>query len=217
MNFERARSNMIEQQIRTWEVLDYRVLDLLAKIHREDFVPPAYRRLALADIRIPLAHGQVTMTPKMEARVLQSLALKSSDKVLEIGTGCAYMTALLTCMAQTVTSVDIFPEFTREAEEKLSRAEITNVTLENGDAVHGWNREKSYNVIVVTGSLPELSDTFLEQLDYAGRLFVIVGQSPVMSAQLITRTSASGWTYESLFETDFPALIGAETGPRFSL
>ena len=208
---------MIEQQIRTWEVLDYRVLDLLEKLHREDFVPPVYRKLALADIRIPLAKDQVTMTPKMEARIVQSLDIQPTDTILEIGTGCGYLTALLASLAQTVTSVDIYPEFTQDAGEKLSRTGITNVVLESGNALHGWDLNNKYNAIVVTGSLPELYDQFPEQLEIDGRLFVIVGQSPVMSAQLVKRTVAAGWTCETLFETDFPALIGAETSHRFSL
>lgn len=217
MNFETARINMIEQQIRPWEVLDQTVLDHIAEIHREDFVPARLQQLALADVSLPLAHGQVTMTPKVEARVLQSLALKKTDKVLEIGTGCGYLTALLGKSAASVISVDIFPDFTREAMDKLARYHINNVTLESGDAIKGWDSHAPYDAIVVTGSVPSLPPCFQEQLAINGRLFVIVGQSPVMEAMLITRSGQQDWTSEVLFETDLPPLIGAANNNEFTL
>ena len=217
MNFEQARLNMIEQQIRTWEVLDQNVLDLIGKIHREDFMPEDYRLLALADVQIPLMHGQVTMTPKVEARLIQSLDIKDTDKILEIGTGCAYLTALLASSGKHVTSVDIFPEFTREAGYKLIRHNINNVTLETGDAIKGWDKHAPYDVIVVTGSVPELEPVFQEQLNITGRLFVITGKSPVMEAWLITRIGQQEWARESIFETDIPPLIGVPDTGTFSL
>jgi Protein-L-isoaspartate carboxylmethyltransferase len=215
MNFEQARLNMIEQQIRTWDVLDPNVLDLLARFHREDFVPQEYRMLALADVQLPLPHGQVTMTPKVEARLLQALNIQSADRVLEIGTGSAYLTVLLAASARHVTSVDIFPEFAQQAAGKLSLCHVTNVTLETGDAIRGWSKDSPYDVIVVTGSVPVLEPCFQEQLCESGRLIVITGASPVMEALLITRIGNQEWARESLFETDLPALIGAPQAEKF--
>ena len=215
MNFEQARLNMIEQQIRTWDVLDQKVLDLIARIHREDFIPEKYRPLALADTQLPLAHGQCTMTPKMEARMLQALDIKKNDKVLEIGTGCAYLSALLAASAGHVTSIDIYPEFTAQAAEKLARYHVHNVTLGTGDAVRGWNKNSPWDAIVVTGSVPVLEPCFQEQLSDGGRLFVVVGMSPVMEAMLITRIGKHEWSREVLFETDLPALIGAPEPVKF--
>jgi len=215
LNFEQARLNMIEQQIRTWDVLDQKVLDLIARIHREDFIPEEYRQLALADVQLPLPHGQCTMTPKMEARLLQALDIRKDDKVLEIGTGCAYLTALLAASAGHVTSVDIYPEFSQLARTKLARYHLHNVNLEIGDAAHGWSKNSPYNVIVITGSVPMLEPCFQEQLSNGGRLFVIVGTSPVMEAMLITRIGEREWSREALFETDLPALIGASEPVTF--
>ena len=209
MNFDLARSNMIEQQIRPWDVPDQSVLELISELHREDFVPDEYRRLALSDTRIPLAHGQVTMTPKVEARLLQALEIKPEDKILEIGTGCAYLTALLAKSGHHVLSIDIHPEFTVQAESKLQQHDIHNVTLESGDAVHGWQQASPYDVIVFTGSVPFLEESIQQQLQPGGRMFVITGQSPVMEARLIRRISENDWQNEVLFETDLPALEGA--------
>lgn len=217
MNFEQARINMIEQQIRPWEVLDQTVLNHIAEIHREDFVPAHLQQLALADVSLPLAHGQVTMTPKVEGRVLQSLAIQKTDKVLEIGTGCGYLTALLGKSAAAVISVDIFPDFTSEARDKLAEYHINNVILETGDAINGWAKHAPYDVIVVTGSVPVLTPCFQEQLAINGRLFIIVGRSPVMEAMLVTRTGPQDWSSEALFETDLPPLIGSENNTEFTL
>ena len=209
MNFELARSNMIEQQIKPWDVPNQSVLDLISEIHREDFVPDEYRRLAFADTRIPLAHGQVTMTPKVEARLLQALEIKPEDEILEVGTGCAYLTALLAKSGHHVLSIDIHPEFTEQARSKLQQHDINNVTLESGDAVHGWQQSSPYDVIVFTGSVPFLEDCIQQQLKIGGRLFVITGQSPVMQARLITRIAENDWHDKVLFETDLPELEGA--------
>jgi len=217
MNFEQARFNMIEQQIRTWEVLDQDVLDLLMDIRREDFIPEEYKQLALADTQIPLTHGQVTMTPKVEARILQSIDIQAKDKVLEIGTGCAYLTALMAKMADEVISVDIYPVFTEQAAKKLKQYNIENVKLENGDAIAGWESSNPYDVIVVTGSVPLLEAHYQKQLASKGRLFIIVGESPVMEAILITRAGENEWAKESLFETDLPPLIGATAKKHFKI
>ena len=215
MDFEQARFNMIEQQIRTWEVLDQKVLDLIEELHREDFIPEAYKQLALADINIPLAHGEVTMTPKLEARVLQALAVNPGDEILEIGTGCSYFTALLAKAGGTVHSVDIYPEFTERARALLAGHGLDNVQLYTGDALYGWPAGAPYDVIAVTGSVPSLLIEYQQQLNPGGRLFVIVGESPIMDAVLITRTGRDEWSRESLFETDLPPLVGAAKKTHF--
>lgn len=215
MDFEQARYNMIEQQIRPWEVLDQRTLDLFEAIHREDFMPPSYRQLALADINIPLPHDQVTMTPKVEARLLQALALRKQDRVLEVGTGCAFVTALLGCAGGHVDSVDIFPEYTRSAQGKMHRHGLENVALYTTDAARGWGDPQTYDAIAVTGSVPILTGDFQRQLRIGGRLFIIVGRFPVMEANLIIRVGEEEWRQESLFETEIPPLVNAPTSSRF--
>ena len=209
MNFEQARSNMIEQQIRPWDVPNQAVLDLISEIHRENFMPDEYKRLALADIRIPLSHGQVTMTPKVEARLVQALEIKPEDDILEIGTGCAYLTALLAKSGHHVLSIDIYPEFTEQAKLKLQQHNIHNVTLESGDAIHGWQQSSPFDVIVLTGSVPFLEECIQQQLKVGGRLFAVTGQPPAMEAKLIKRISENDWHDEVLFETDLPQLVGA--------
>ncbi|OQW91008.1 MAG: protein-L-isoaspartate O-methyltransferase [Thiotrichaceae bacterium IS1] len=215
LNFEQARFNMIEQQIRPWEVLDQRILDLLLQVPREEFVPTTYRNLAFADISVPLAHDQVMMAPKVEGRLLQSLMLTLTDRILEIGTGSAFMTALLAKSAQQVDSVDIFPDFVQEAAVKLKAIDVTNVTLAVGDAANGWQLDTRYDVVILTGSVPVLKSHFQEQLNLGGRLFAIVGEDPAMQAQLITRISEQEWYVEVLFETSVPPLIGAPQPERF--
>jgi protein-L-isoaspartate(D-aspartate) O-methyltransferase len=217
MNLDQARFNMIEQQIRPWEVLDQRVLELLSTVPREDFVPEVYRNLAFADINIPLGEGQVMMSPKVEARILQALNLQDDETVLEVGTGSGYVTALLANLAKQVISVDINPDTTRRAGEKLTAHGISNVTLETGDAARGWDAHAPYEVILITGSLPVLPDSFKQALSIGGRLLAIVGDSPVMGVQLITRVGDDEWAQETLFETDLPALINAPQPERFSL
>ena len=215
MNFEQARENMIKQQIRPWEVNYQKTLDLLSEIHREDFIPDPYRHLALADINIPLLHNQVTMTPKIEARLLQHLALQPHEKILEIGTGCGYLTALLANSGKIVHSVDIYPEFKEYAIPIFKQYGLQNIHLYVGDAVRGWPQEAPYDAIVITGSVPLLERHFQEQLQTGGRMFVIVGQSPAMEARLITRTGTDTWTVTSLFETDLPPLVGAPQPESF--
>jgi protein-L-isoaspartate(D-aspartate) O-methyltransferase len=217
MDFEKARQNMLQQQIRTWDVLNPAVLDLLASVHREDFVPPAYRRLALADINIPIGHGEITMTPGVEARLLQSLMLKPTDRVLEIGTGCGYLTTLLARSAHEIVSVDIHPDFIERAGAILGRHGVDNVELRGGDGSNGWPDSAPYDAIAVTGSVPLLTSGFQLQLTIGGRLFIIVGEPPVMEALLITRVGEREWSSESLFETDIPPLIGAPKSEKFTL
>lgn len=215
MELKTARFNMIEQQIRPWDVLDQGVLDLIAELPREDFVPEAYRTLAYADTAIPLGHGQVMMHPKIEARLLQALDLDATDTVLEVGTGSGYLTALLAHATHHVCSVDVFPQFKAQAAEKLAVHGIDNVTLEVGDAARGWPRHGLYDVIAVTGSLPELPASFLQSLNRGGRLFAVVGTAPIMEAVLIRRVGDSEWSRESLFETELPPLLNAPVSARF--
>lgn len=214
MNFERARATMIEQQIRTWDVLDDRVLQVIASVPREDFMPAAYRNLAFVDMNVPLGHGQVMMPPKLEARLLQELALAPTDTVLEVGTGSGYMTALLATMAKHVYSVDIVPEFKNQAALKLAARGISNVTLEVGDAARGWDRHAPYDAILISGSLPLLPD-FRDSLRVGGRLVAIIGRAPAMEVRRIVRLDANSFDQRALFETDVPPLINAQEPPRF--
>jgi protein-L-isoaspartate(D-aspartate) O-methyltransferase len=216
MNLEQARFNMIEQQIRPWEVLDPVVLDLLGRVPREDFVPSQYAGLAFADLEIPIGHGQSMLSPKLEARILQSLELRKTDSVLEIGTGSGYMTALLARLAKHVTSVDIDADFTAAALHKLQQHGIFNVTLESGNAACGWSADTAYDVIVLTGSVPVLPDALQRSLSIGGRLFAVVGEAPVMSAMLIRRISEDTWRADKLFETCIPTLQNAPQPERFT-
>ncbi len=214
---EQARFNMIEQQIRPADVLDQRVLDVLSKVPREDFVPEAYRNLAFADINIPLEHQQIMLTPIGEAKLLQALNIKSTDKVLEVGTGTGYLTALLASLANHVESVEYFSELSAQAAKNLTNHKIENVTLEVGDAASGWHKNAPYDVIAVTGSLPVLPDSFKQALAVGGRLYVIVGDLPVMESVLVTRISDIEWSQECLMETQVPVLLNAIQPQRFVL
>lgn len=216
MNIEQARFNMIEQQIRPWEVLDPQVLDLLFVVKREDFVPAAYRNLAFADMEIPLGNGQVMLAPRVEAKLLQELSIKKTDKVLEIGTGSGYMAALLAARAEHVVTVESRPELADFARQNLERAGITNVTVEVANGAAGWSARGPYDAIVVSGSLPVLPDALLKQLRVGGRLAVIVGEAPVMEAQLITCTADGIYNTINLFETVIPALDNTAAKDAFA-
>jgi protein-L-isoaspartate(D-aspartate) O-methyltransferase len=215
MNIEQARFNMVEQQIRTWEVLDQTVLDLLYVVRREAFVPDAYRTLAFSDLEIPIGSGQQMMQPKVEARILQEVAPKSTDRVLEVGTGSGYMAALLAHRARHVNSVEIVPELKRLGEANLRRAGVANVTVEGGDAARGWAKQAPYDVIVLTGSTPELPDAFLDQLAPGGRLFAVVGEAPVMEARLVTCVGPGSFNTVDLFETILAPLANALERDKF--
>jgi protein-L-isoaspartate(D-aspartate) O-methyltransferase len=215
MNLEQARYNMIEQQIRPWDVLDDQVLGVLSATPREDFVPEQYRDLAFSDLCIPLANAQCMMPPKLEGKLLQSLLIRPGDRILEIGTGSGYLTACLARLGEHVHSVDLFEEFTKAARDRLAAHSIRNVTLETGDAAAGWNTPDRYDVIALTGSLPVLHRRFHELLNPGGRLFVIVGTPPIMQALLITRAGDQEWNQESLFETSIPALLHAPQPEHF--
>jgi protein-L-isoaspartate(D-aspartate) O-methyltransferase len=215
MNIEQARFNMVEQQIRPWEVLDQTVLDLLYVVRREEFVPAAYRTLAFSDLEIPIGHGQTMMQPKVEARILQEVAPKSIDKVLEVGTGSGYMAALLAHRARHVYSVEIVPALKSLGEANLRRAGVANVTVETGDAARGWQRQAPYDVIVLTGSTPELPEAFLAQLAPGGRLFAVVGEAPVMEARLVTCVAPGSFNSVDLFETVLAPLANALERDKF--
>lgn len=217
MDFEQARFNMVEQQIRTWEVLNQRVLDLLTQTPRENFVPEAYRKLAFADTQIPLDDGQVMMPPREEARALQMVALEGHEHVLEIGTGSGYLTALLSAAARKVTSLEISETLHAQATERLKAADIRNVDLVRADGIQGWAKEAPYDAIVVTGSVPTLDKHFQRQLKPGGRLFVVVGEAPAMEALLITRVGADDWARESHYECVLPPLVGALESDSFEL
>lgn len=214
-NFEQARYNMIEQQIRPWDVLDQRALDILAHTPRENFVPERYRNLAFSDVAIPLGHGQSMLRPNVEGRILQALALQPSDKVLEVGTGSAYLTACLAQLAASVVSVDIIPEFVESAAAKLKAQAIRNVMLQVGDASCGWGTVR-YSAIAVTGSVAQLDHKWRESLSLGGRLFIVVGTPPVMEALLITRLGEQEWVTTSLFDTELTALRGADLAKTFA-
>jgi len=214
MDFEKARFNMVEQQVRTWAVLDQSVLDLLFAVHREDFVPPAYRALAFADLEIPLGDGERMWTPKMEARVLQELDIKAGESVLEIGTGSGYLTALLARRAREVLSVEINPRFQAEARAHLNAASVHNVRLERGDGARGWGTD-AYDAIVLTGSTPILPAAWMKQLKPGGRLFAVVGDPPVMTARLARWTGPDAIMHEDLFETVLTPLKNVPQPARF--
>ena len=215
MDLEQARFNMIEQQIRPWDVLDETVLSLLKRLKREDFVPAIYRNMAFMDIEIPLGHGESMLSPKVEARLLQELKLKPSDKVLEIGTGSGYMTALLASLAKQVYSVDIVPAFVAAAELKLTAHGLSNVTLETGDAAGGWAKHAPYDVILLTGSEPILAQELIAQLNPGGRLIAFVGEAPAMAARRIKVIEPGVQTSQDLFETNVRALVNAPQAPQF--
>jgi protein-L-isoaspartate(D-aspartate) O-methyltransferase len=215
MNVEQARSNMVEQQIRTWDVLDQDVLDLLYAVPREEFVPPQHKALAFSDLQIPLGDNQRMWEPKLEARVLQELDVHKTDRVLEVGTGSGYLTALLAHRAAQVVSVEINPRLAEFGKRNLERHGADNVHLEVGDAARGWARNAPYQVIVLGGSTPLLPRAYLEQLDVGGRLFAVVGEPPVMSARLVTCTAPGAYNTVDLFETVLAPLINAERPPRF--
>jgi protein-L-isoaspartate(D-aspartate) O-methyltransferase len=186
-----ARFNMIEQQIRPWEVLDLKVLKLLATVHREDFVPLAHKAMAFADLEVPLPAGQYMLAPRVEARMLQDLAIQSRDKVLEVGAGSGFMAALLGYQAQRVITLEIVPELADMARTNLQKATIRNVDVRCADGANGLPAEAPFDVIVLSGSVAEIPRALLEQLQVGGRLGAIVGDEPVMRATVVTRTSAT--------------------------
>ncbi|MCX7514447.1 protein-L-isoaspartate O-methyltransferase family protein [Frateuria hangzhouensis] len=215
MNFEQARQNMVENQVRPWDVLDARVLDALAQVRREEFVPPQYRQLAFADACLPIGHGQVMMKPVIEGRVLQALDLKPTDRVLEIGTGSGFLAACMAQLCAHVTSIDLQADFTAAARARLDAAGVANVDLVTGDAINGWQPQESFEAIVVTGAVWQVPPRFLGWLKPGGRLLAIRGESPAQQAVLLTQAGAGGFREEYLFETDLPYMAHAEPPRRF--
>jgi protein-L-isoaspartate(D-aspartate) O-methyltransferase len=215
MNIEQARFNMIEQQIRPWNVLDQDVLDLLHVVKREQFVPPAYQNLAFADVEIPLPGGGAMLAPKFEARILQEVGVKKHETVLEIGTGSGYMAALLAHRAAKVTTVEINPETAELAKKNLANAGVHNVTVETGNGAEGWAKGAPYDVIVISGALEVLPEAILKQVKVGGRIAAIVGQAPVMEAVIITRTGENAYGTVKVFETNVRYLTGAPALSHF--
>jgi len=215
MNVELARFNMVEQQIRTWEVLDPDVLDLLFKVKREAFVPAEHRDIAFADLEIPLGHGESMLQPKVEARVLQELGLQPHENVYEVGTGSGYLTALLASRARHVTSVEVYTDLQERAAANLRSANIRNVTLLQGDGARAPLAESAFDVIVGGGSTPILPQAFLDRLAPGGRLFAVVGDAPVMKAVLVRQPVPGAFQHVELFETMLKPLVNAAQPPRF--
>ncbi len=209
MSLAQARYNMIEQQIRPWHVLEPTVLDLLDTTPRELFVSQENEALAYTDTNLPLGHDEEMMPPRMEARMVQVLDIQPTDNILEVGTGSGYVTALLAKSGQHVLSVDIVPEFTHVTADRLQKQAINNVTLETGDAATDWETNAPYDVIAITGSLPLYPHTYADRLKLGGRLFAIIGDAPVMTATIITRTGDNEWEREDLFETEMKPLRNA--------
>lgn len=209
MDYDKARFNMVEQQIRPWEVLDPTVLNLLMTIKREEFVPAPYRALAFADVEIPLSGKAVMLAPKVEAKLLQDVGLKKSDRVLEVGTGSGYMAALLGSLTQEVTTVEIDRALAEQARKNLEHAGLANVRVEQGDGMKGWPAKAPYDVIVVSGAVPAVPKALLDQLKPGGRLVAIVGEAPLMRAELHTRDEDGAFSAITLFETETGLLANA--------
>jgi len=210
-----AREQMVEQQVRAWDVLDERVLELLRKVPREHFVPPAQRAFAFADLEIPLSHGQHMLRPSVAGRLLQSLELTGRERVLEIGSGSGFITACLAEAAALVQSFEVIPELASLARENLASLGIRNADVTAADGLQLDGRTR-YGAIAVTASMPVYEKVFQAQLEIGGRLFVVVGEGPVMDARLVLRTSEDAWTTTSLFETVIDPLINAPRPPEFS-
>ncbi|KAF3997463.1 protein-L-isoaspartate O-methyltransferase family protein [Glaciimonas immobilis] len=219
MNIEQARFNMIEQQIRPWNVLELDVLNLLTVVRREEFVPAAYRSLAFSDTEIPLPGdgGESMLSPKVEARLLQEAAVKKHESVLEIGSGSGYMAALLAHKARHVVTVEIDAQLAAFAEKNLSAYGVRNVEVVEGNGAQGWleGKETTYDVIIISGSLATLPVTFLEQLNVGGRIVAIIGEAPVMTAQVITHVSGAAYDTRNLFETSARPLRGVAPRSHF--
>lgn len=214
MNTELARRQMIEQQVRAWEVLDPAVLAVLSEIPRERFVPRDFRALAFSDTRVPLGHGQYMMTPTVEGRVLQALELDGSEKILEIGTGSGFLTACLASLGAQVTSVEIFERLLKRARENLADAGIHNIDLHCLDATQALPTGQ-FDAVVLTGSTYRLDRRYVDALTTGGRLFVVIGDTPIMDARRVRRTGDGNWWSESLFETELAPLVNAGPPPAF--
>ena len=217
MNTELARRNMVGNQVRTWEVLNPRVLDALGAVRREDFVPARYRNLAFADLAVPLAHGESMLKPVVEGRLLQALQLEPTDRVIEIGTGSGFLTACIARLAASVVSIERHADLADAARRQLAIAQARNVRVETADALGDFSTAEQFDAVVAGGAVHALPDRFRAWVRPGGRLFAIVGDSPAMQAILYTRADAAHWRQESLFETDVAYLKNAEPPRRFAL
>ncbi len=215
-NFEQARINMVEQQIRPWQVFDNQVLDLFASMPREKFVPKAYQELAYADFKVPLSQNQFMMPPREEARMLQALRVQKSDLVLEIGTGSGFVTSLLASISHKVYSIEIIKEYIDLAKQHCEELGLSNIEFEEGDAANGWPHYGPYDVIVITAGFHQLPQAFKKSMTIGGRLFCIEGDIPAMQAKLITRLEESKWHEEVLFETQIELLINSKKADAFN-
>ena len=216
LNIEQARFNMVEQQVRPWDVLDARVLQALRSVRREVFVPQEFALQAFSDVMLPLRQGQHMMSPVVEGRVLQALSVQEGERVLEIGTGSGFLAACFSQLGAVVTSVEIFSDLSELAQKTLNEEGYSNVVLETGDASQGWNDHHTYDVIAITGALPSIPETFKKKLNVGGRLFAVVGKEPAMEAMLVTRNTENDWQIQSLFETSLPYLLHAVPAVKFS-
>lgn len=217
MDLTRARRNMVENQVRPWEVLDARVLSVLTEVPRESFVLPAYRALAYADLALPIAHGETMMKPIIEGRLLQALDLQPDDEVLEVGTGSGYLTACMAKLCKRVASVERHADFAETARARLRNAGIENIDIEHADALRDFDPGRMFDAIAVTGAVAEVPRHFREWLKVGGRMFVVAGVEPAMRALLLHREADDGFGEERLFETDLPYLAGAEPVRKFNL
>ena len=208
---------MIEQQLRTWNILDTRVLNVVDTLARDQFVPEGYQNLAYADIQIPLCHGQKMLTPMMEAKILQVLDIQADEHIMEVGTGSGYTTACMAALGKQVTSIEIHPEILTQAQKNLAAAGITNITLQAADLASCSLSKGMFDAIAITGSIPFYNNELRENLNIGGRLFVVTGEEPQMEAKLITRSSENSWDEQVLFETNIPGLVGFEARKDFTL
>lgn len=215
INIEQSRFNMIEQQVRTWDVLDPHVLEAMREVPREDFAPADYRRMAFSDLRIPLGHGQVMMKPIEEGRMLQTLEIQPGQRVLEIGTGSGFTAACLAHLGASVLSIDINESFTERARRRIDRLSIEDVEIRHADALGDFDPDETFDAIAVTGSVAEVPERFMKWLRTGGRLFVVRGHSPIMEAVTLTSSEHGHARVDSLFDTDLPRLVGAEDRPKF--
>jgi len=209
MNLDQARFFMVEQQIRPWDILDPTVLDLIMDTPRHEFVAAEHVELAYCDVELPIGHGEMMMPPRVEAKLLQALDIADSDTVLEIGTGSGYLTALLASMAKSVTTVEIHASLQKTAQTRLTGYD--NIHYQVGDGATDWNDNKQYDVIVLTGSVSEVSQAYLNKLNLGGRLFVIYGDAPAMKASVFNRVGQDEWSEEEQFETDIQPLKNSQT------
>ncbi len=216
MNFNTARENMLLNQVRTWDFISPENIDLMRKLQREEFVPVEHRKLAFCDFEIPMSHDEKMMKPILEGRILQLLELTGNEKILEVGTGSGYLTALLALSAKHVTSIDLHQDFTDSANEKLSEAKINNVTCIKQD-IYQYNSTYKFDCIVLTGSVEEAPEFLLDNIKHDGKIFAIIGKDPIMTASIITKNSDGGIHIETLFETSVKPLQTTEEKSIFEL